>query len=196
VAVAAGLTDFEQVLLGMVCRSESSGYDLKRAFATTPLGVYQPSSGALYPALRRLERRGLLEPAPGPGRTGGRPRRILRATTAGRAEHARWLRQPVDPATVSRTLGVHLMRFVLMETELPRAEVQRFLRELEAALAAAVAGLEEYVAGAPFTQRHIALALDHGAAAHRASLAWVRRALAELSGPAAPDPPRGRVRRR
>ena len=51
--------------------------------------------------------------------------------------------------------------------------------------------LEEYSAGAPFPQRHIALALDHGAAAHRASLAWVRRALAELSGPAAPDPPRG-----
>jgi DNA-binding PadR family transcriptional regulator len=45
------LTDFEQVLLGLICMGPSSGYDLKRAFSTTPLGVYQPSSGALYPAL-------------------------------------------------------------------------------------------------------------------------------------------------
>jgi hypothetical protein len=49
------LTSFEHVLLGMICLSPSSGYDLKRIFATTPMGFYQPSSGALYPALRRLE---------------------------------------------------------------------------------------------------------------------------------------------
>src|SRR5580698_4720029 len=48
---APQLTDFEQVLLGLICMAPSSGYDLKRAFSTTPLGVYQPSSGALYPAL-------------------------------------------------------------------------------------------------------------------------------------------------
>ena len=45
------LTSFEQILLGLICTSPSSGYDLKRVFAT-PMGVYQPSSGTLYPALR------------------------------------------------------------------------------------------------------------------------------------------------
>ena len=54
------LTSFEHILLGMICRRRSSGYDLKRIFAATPMGVYQPSSGALYPALRRLERKGLV----------------------------------------------------------------------------------------------------------------------------------------
>jgi hypothetical protein len=54
------LTPFEHVLLGMIFIHPSSGYDLKRRFATSPMGVYQPSSGALYPALERLERRGLL----------------------------------------------------------------------------------------------------------------------------------------
>jgi DNA-binding PadR family transcriptional regulator len=188
--VAAPLTDFEQVLLGMVCRAESSGYDLKRAFATTPLGVYQPSSGSLYPALRRLERRGLLEPATGTGEPSGRPRRALRATGAGRVEHARWLQQPVNPASVSRDLRIHLMRFVLMETVLPRPDVLVFLRDLESALAAAVTGLERYLADAPPDQQHAALALDHGAAAHRASLDWVRRALLELAAPSVPGPRR------
>ena len=54
------LTGFEQALLGMISLQPSTGYDLKRQFATTSLGVYQPSSGALYPALERLEQRGLL----------------------------------------------------------------------------------------------------------------------------------------
>ena len=63
------LTPFEHILLGLICLAPSSGYDLKRIFAATPMGLYQPSSGALYPALRRLELRGLVQvqaPA-GPG---------------------------------------------------------------------------------------------------------------------------------
>ena len=54
------LTSFEHILLGLICAAPSSGYDLKRIFATTPMGVYQPSSGALYPALHRLELGGLV----------------------------------------------------------------------------------------------------------------------------------------
>src|SRR3984885_11493464 len=37
------LTAFEHVLLGLVCLSPASGYDLKRIFAATPMGIYQPS---------------------------------------------------------------------------------------------------------------------------------------------------------
>jgi DNA-binding PadR family transcriptional regulator len=78
------LTEFEQVLLGMIARAPSTGYDLKQEFATTPLGVYQPSSGALYPALRRLERRGLLcaEPTDS-GQNGSRRRFVYHITEQG-----------------------------------------------------------------------------------------------------------------
>ena len=62
------LTPFEHVLLGMICLSPSSGYDLKRIFAATPMGVYQPSSGSLYPALRRLEVKGLVKAVESEGR--------------------------------------------------------------------------------------------------------------------------------
>ena len=33
------LTQFEHILLGMICLQPSSGYDLKRRFALTPLGM-------------------------------------------------------------------------------------------------------------------------------------------------------------
>lgn len=48
------LTNFEHILLGMISAAPSSDYDLKRWFAATPIGVYQSSSGSLYPALKRL----------------------------------------------------------------------------------------------------------------------------------------------
>jgi DNA-binding PadR family transcriptional regulator len=185
-------TDFEQVLLGAIARAPSTGYDLKQRFATTPLGVYQPSSGALYPALRRLESRGLLRAGPGkPGdHASTRRRYVYEITEQGRAIHAAWVRQPVDPATVARDLPLHLMRFVMMEPVLPRAEVLAFLADLRDALTGLLEGLEAYVASAPFEDRHTPLALDHGIAMFSASLAWVKRTFSILSRePAAPPHP-------
>ncbi|HWG01346.1 MAG TPA: PadR family transcriptional regulator [Trebonia sp.] len=185
------LTSFEHVLLGLVCLSPSSGYDLKRVFATTPMGVYQPSSGALYPALRRLECKGLVQAASSDGgREAGssRRRRVYGPTPAGQAAHVAWLRAPVEPATAGRDLGLHLVRFVLMEHAFSRAEVLGFLGDLRDALAAFTAGLakhSEAMADDP-GHSHARLALEHGLAVHRASLGWAEHAIAALgSAPAA-----------
>ena len=176
------LTQFEHVLLGMIFSQPSSGYDLKRRFATSPMGVYQPSSGALYPALERLERRGLLRsersrPA------AGRPRRVYQLTPDGRQAHLGWVRAPVRPETVAQDLGMHLLRFVLMADVLPADEVVGFLVSLRAALAAFVAGLEQFSAG-PGLGANLAarLAVEHGLAVHRASLAWAEQTISTLAG--------------
>jgi len=185
------LTPFEHILLGMICAAPSSGYDLKRIFADTPMGVYQPSSGALYPALRRLERKGLARAQAPSGHTArsARHRRVYEPTPTGRAAHAAWLRTPVDPATVSRDLGLHLMRFAMMEHLLPPDEVLTFLHNLAAALAAFTAELEHhYTVTADLSDRHPHLALDHGLAVHRVSLQWTQRAITALSAASVPAP--------
>jgi DNA-binding PadR family transcriptional regulator len=178
------LTPFEHILLGLICLAPSSGYDLKRIFAATPMGLYQPSSGALYPALRRLELKGLVQ-AQAASQEGqsARHRRIYEPTQTGQAVHLGWLRTPVETATVSRDLGLHLMRFVMMEHLLPREEVLTFLGNLAGALAALTAQLEQYTAVAGPTGLHPRLALDHGLAVHRASLQWAERTIAALSTP-------------
>ena len=153
------LTPFEHVLLGMICLSPSSGYDLKRIFAATPMGVYQPSSGALYPAFRR----------------------VYEVTQAGRTTHVTWLRRPVEPATVAQDLGLHLMRFVMMEHMVPRKEVLGFLHDLKDALAAFVAQLERYPTIAQGNEIHPGFAVDHGLAVYRASLDWAERTIAALT---------------
>jgi DNA-binding PadR family transcriptional regulator len=183
------LTPFEHILLGLICTAPSSGYDLKRIFAATPMGIYQPSSGTLYPALRRLEQKGLVR-TQGPSGQGGqsaRHRRVYEPTQTGRAAHLNWLRTPVEPATVSHDLGLHLMRFVMMEHLLPPEEVLTFLQNLADTLAAFTTQLKQYAA-ADFPGRHPRLALDHGIAIHRASLRWAEQAVAALSAdsPASP----------
>jgi DNA-binding PadR family transcriptional regulator len=181
------LTPFEHILIGLVCLSPASGYDLKRKFAATPIGVYQPSSGSLYPALRRLEAKGLVKELDGAGES-ARHRRVYEATQAGRAAHATWLRTPVEVPTVARDLGLHLMRFVMMEHAASREEVLSFLGDLRDALAAFTAGMERYAAAAaPSGDRHPALAVDHGLAVYRASLRWARHTIAALrADPASP----------
>src|SRR3984957_15920255 len=124
------LTGFEQALLGMVSLPPSTGYDLKRRFATPPLGVYQPSSGALYPALERLQRRGLLASEALPRAGHGRPRRRYELTDDGQRAHLDWVRQPVVPETVAQDLGLHLLRFAMMAQVLPEEAVIGFLTSL------------------------------------------------------------------
>jgi DNA-binding PadR family transcriptional regulator len=171
-------TSFEHILLGLVCLSPASGYDLKRIFATTPMGVYQPSSGSIYPALRRLESQGLVKARPGEPT---RHRRVYEPTQVGRAAHEAWLRTTVEASTVARDLGLHLMRFAMMEHACSREEVLTFLGDLKDALTALTAGLERSVAAtAQLDDRHPGLALDHGLAVYRASLRWTRHAIAEL----------------
>ena len=177
------LTQFEHVLLGMIFIRPASGYDLKRRFATSPMGVYQPSSGALYPALDRLERRGLLRSETLRPAAGGRPRRLYRLTADGRQAHLRWVREPVHPETVAQDLGLHLLRFVLMADVLPAGEVLAFLASLRAALAGFVATLERAAAGPDAGASPAArLAVEHGLAVYRASLAWTGQASSRLGG--------------
>ena len=181
------LTDFEQVLLGVIASEPRSGYGLKKMFSSSPASVYQPSPGALYPALRRLEERGLLH-AEKQVSSGRRALRLYQLTDAGLPVFLEWLRTPVVPETVGAELGQHLMRFSLMEGYLERAEVIAFLADLGGALDGFVRGMEQFMAlRRGMLREHALLAVEHGIVVHRASLEWVRSAIAAL-GETSPVP--------
>jgi PadR family transcriptional regulator, regulatory protein AphA len=184
-ATTRPLTDFEQVLLGLIAAQPRSGYGLRKLLTTTPASVYQPSPGALYPALRRLADRGLLRAQTTPS-SGRRAQRLYSVTNAGRAAHLSWLRQPVDPATVTISRGLLMMRFTFMEDQLTADEVAAFLADLADALESFIATTESYVAAdAEVSQRHAVLALEHGLAVARASLQWALSAREALAEPCA-----------
>lgn len=162
-----------------IAREPQSGYGLKRRFSQTPTSLYQSSPGALYPALRRLLSRSLLS-VKDEASAGHRTQRLYQVTEAGLAAHMEWLRQPVDQVHVGHDLGLHLMRFALMEGYLKRTQVMAYLSELAGALESFIASLEQYQAtDGKSAGPHGYLAVEHGIAVHRASLDWTRGTIAD-----------------
>ena len=85
------LGEFEQMVLLSVMRLGRDAYGLAIKDELEAVAGRSPSSGALSTTLDRLERKGLLESFAGASSTerGGRPRRYVKLSPAGRTALAR-----------------------------------------------------------------------------------------------------------
>jgi DNA-binding PadR family transcriptional regulator len=85
------LGEFEQMVLLSIMRLGEGAYGLAVRGELEAVAGREPSSGALYTTLDRLERKGLIESLAGEStrERGDRPRRYVRVTAAGRALLAR-----------------------------------------------------------------------------------------------------------
>jgi DNA-binding PadR family transcriptional regulator len=99
------------------------GYELRKRL-TAVLGTFRALSfGSLYPALRRLEERGLIEnvdttPALGsaaPPLAAKRARVVYALTSAGRAAFGEWVAQPGPEAWEDEGFAAHLAFFAKTE---------------------------------------------------------------------------------
>ena len=107
--MAADKSDLPQgtldlLILTIVANEPQHGYAIAQRLRQISREVIQVRQGSLYPALHRLEQRGLLAPAWRPSET-GREAKYYRLTRAGRAqldaERASWRR-------LTRAIGVVL----------------------------------------------------------------------------------------
>lgn len=176
------LTTLEYALLGLVSTGPMSGYDVHKVFATTPLAHFSSSPGAIYPALRRLERRGLLQAALD-RTTETRPRRVFSLTPDGEAALDIWLRQSVTREELVSTTGASILRFSLMGGRLSDTEVVAYLQGWRAELEAYVAELRarwtttEAQAQMPL---HAKLALENGLQGFEGEVRWIDDAIEQL----------------
>ena len=90
----ADLSEMEHVVLGIIWKKgPCTPYLVRKEFITSPSPHFSGSEGAIYPLVRRLEKRGLLTSKA--DRTGQRPRRLFRITQTGSTALRRWLRPPL-----------------------------------------------------------------------------------------------------
>lgn len=146
----------------------ASGYDIRLLFKATPLAVFSDSPGAIYPALARLEARGLLASEA----AGGRRRRVYFRTEAGNAALDSWLRAPVDPEITARRPHEHELRYVILANRLGRAAGAAFLTACAESLRARIAELDAFGVGHPEIGEIGAEALTLGIQLFRTRLAW------------------------
>lgn len=165
-------------VLGLLHQRPSSGYDLRKMFAATPLASFSDSPGAIYPALRRLEQEGLVRSRVEES-AGLRRKRTFGLTPRGRTALKDWLRRPVGLDDVVRSLDELMLRFAFMDAVMDGAAAIRFLQMLARGLDAYIPTLHEYLnthkANMPLSGR---LALESGIESYEMSRRWAGRALA------------------
>ena len=64
-----GLSTLSLAILGLIHQQPQTGYDIRKLFATTPLGHISNSPGAIYPALKRIEDAGWIRGRTRQGKT-------------------------------------------------------------------------------------------------------------------------------
>lgn len=176
-----GLSTLSLAILGLVRQQPQTGYDLRKLFATTPLGHISNSPGAIYPALKRIEDAGWIRGRAGQGRT-HRQRVAYEITARGLAVLREHLSQPLTRDDITWHMDELMLRFAFMEPVIGREATLRFLRDYASLIDTHVADLRGYLDGVrdlmPICGR---LAMENGIHNYAMNARWARRAIEELN---------------
>jgi PadR family transcriptional regulator AphA len=165
-------------LLGLLQPKPSSGYDLRKIFSSTSMKTYSDSPGAIYPALGRLQKQGLIRGTVERG-SGLRRRQIFQLTPKGLAELKKWITLPVTRDDLTSGLKGVMLRFAFSETAVGASATLEILQSMEAALHPQLEHLREQLKKiAPVAPTSARLALECGIRSYESLLEWSRFAIA------------------
>jgi DNA-binding PadR family transcriptional regulator len=164
-------------LLGLIHQQPQSGYDLRKIFASTAWGTFSDSPGAIYPALRRLEKRELVCGTVVESAT-LRRRRVFRITPQGLDAFKAWLKMPVTRDDVIRRVPDLMVRFAFMDRTVGEERTAEFLSEYAGEMAGYIPSLQQYLethaSEMPLSSR---LALECGIQEYESRLQWARSSI-------------------
>jgi DNA-binding PadR family transcriptional regulator len=155
-------------VLGLLRKRPRHGYELKARI--TELGFLRVSFGALYPALRRLEKRGLIEALRQSGR-----RKAYRLTETGEQELTRILNTSGDDE--ARRFNMRLAFFEYLEPAARQRSLKRQRNHLVTRLKNAQGAIRAAKAEAPIDHYTAAL-LQHNIATTESDIAWLDQLIA------------------
>jgi DNA-binding PadR family transcriptional regulator len=186
------LTTTEYAILGLLAGGESSGYDLARTADRTIVYMWSPSRSQIYKVLPRLLAWGLATSREVEQR--GRPdKAVYRITPAGRSTLRAWLED--DAEDPERGGDLFLLKLFLAGAAPPEAALRQldaYRGRLERRLGVFEQMERELPDDEPIYGR---VALAHGLAQVRATLAWVEDARPQLERDARRRPRGGAARR-
>jgi DNA-binding PadR family transcriptional regulator len=181
-AQETGLSTLSLAILGLVSQRPLTGYDLRKVFATTPMGHFSSSPGAIYPALRRIEEAGWVRGKTGEGKT-RRERVVYEITARGARALKQHLSQPVTRDDIIWRMDDLMMRFAFMDPIVGRERTLRFLQAFASELQAYATELRRYLNSVrdimPPCGR---LAMENGIQGYETNAQWARQAIEELRG--------------
>ena len=174
------LSTLSLAILGLIVQKPRSGYDLRKVFSTTPMGHFSSSPGAIYPALKRIEKNGWVRGSIDNKKT-LRPRMVYRITKRGQEVLKQHLQRPVTRDDVIWRMDDLMLRFAFMEHVIGRKKTLQFLKEfmieIESHHRSLQGYLEEVKGIIPTCGR---LAMENGIANYKMNALWAKQAIKEL----------------
>lgn len=122
----------EFIILGFLMTREMSGYDLKHLMSVSTSYFFDASFGSIYPALKRLEEKGLIN-----SREiveGSKYKKLYSINGDGKKAFMKWLKEPI---VFAKTRQNHLVKIFFYEL-LPKndavANLKALIKEVEIVL--------------------------------------------------------------
>ena len=159
---------FDLAVLGLLRKRPRHGYELKARLVE--LGFVRVSFGSLYPALRRLEKRGLIEALRQSGR-----RKAYRLTDTGELELTRILDSAEDEEDLR--FNMRLAFFQYLEPSARLRSLKRRRAHLVSRLQSAQGALEQSMADGPLDHYTAAL-LRHNIGTTQSDIGWLDQLIA------------------
>lgn len=173
-------TKLSYAILGLL-QQPMTGYRLRKIFETTPMGNHSSGPGTIYPALKRLQKNGLIEQVDDPAMP-DRPKKVFQLTGEGRRVLIDWLHKPIEQEDIPHNLADLLLRFSFMEPHVDGDTVTAFLTSLKTALEAYTASMAAFLeTSADGIPLHGRLSIENGIEAYRAQSRWAEYALEKIN---------------
>lgn len=177
---------YELFLLGKLMDRPWHGYEFQRVLSSVMGPARQVSWGTIYPLLRRLEKKGLIEPLPNGANTeDGRGRQHYSITPAGTERFFELMRtERRNDSDYRDTFRIMLGNFSRVDVETRRSIIERYLNRLSA-IASHAEAMSRRVAKVPEMEeserKNILLALAHDRFLADSDRTWVQQQLGSMA---------------
>ena len=170
-------TYIDYAILGLVNQKPLSGYGIQQIFKTTALGNYSSSPGTIYPALKRLQKFGLVESR----QKENSSRKFFHLTSRGKVFLVAWLLNPISIDDIKKRMNELLLRFAFMDDLIGRTEKLSFLKSFHDQTKEYIGQLEAFHANKSADMPlHGSLAFEHRIDSYKMSLKWSKKALSQI----------------
>jgi PadR family transcriptional regulator, regulatory protein AphA len=162
-------------ILGMLALGKKqSGYDLKKAIASSTANFWSESYGNIYPALRKLLEEGAIREDSEKAPASRRQKQLYSITEKGRRALKQWLRQPVAVRSEDNELLLKLFFGTMISVGESQALVAVH-RDHHIALLKKFEAIERTISAGPTTEvqkAYLRATLSYGQAVSRALIQW------------------------
>jgi PadR family transcriptional regulator AphA len=189
----------DHILLGLL-REPASGYDLKAVFGERIHYFWPAELSQVYPALQRLDHKGLLRSREAPAKRGPR-RRVYQTTAAGHRVLRQWLKE--SPELGDERIGF-LAKVYLMDELGDLAKTLQYFKELREILATRLEELRaiergwaardpRYPDGLSAHMFHVLLTLRKGLLSLSTHVEWCDESVCRIEARMEKEKPHGRT---